>query len=76
MTWTYALTDDGGSMDVFDHTDTLVATIQNDGSGFKSTEEVYSVMRAEAEKARDNENMERWRDIHIRLAADDVAPKE
>jgi len=76
MTWTYNITNDNSSMDVIDSNGTVVTTIQNGGSGFTIPDDVTSVMRDEASTARANGNMERWRDIHIRLADNDIAPKE
>jgi len=76
MTWNYDIADDGSEMKVIDSKGNLVETIQNDGSGFEIPNDVTSVMREQAEKARANNNMERWRDIHIRLADNDIAPKE
>lgn len=76
MTWYYDIADDGSSMEIIDHNQTVVKTLQNDGSGFTIPEEIKSAMREEAEVARDNNNTERWRDIHIRLADDDLSPKE
>jgi len=63
-------------MDVIDHNGTNITTIQNNGEGFKIPDDIYDIMRKEAEKARTNGDMERWRDIHIRLADDDISPKE
>jgi len=76
MTWNYDIADDGSEMKVIDSKGNLVETIQNDGSGFEIPNDVTSVMREQAEKARSNNNTERWRDIHIRLADNDIAPKE
>lgn len=76
MTWYYDIADDGSSMDVIDHKGNVIASIANDGSGFTIPDDVFAVMRLEAENARSNNNTERWRDIHIRLADNDVAPKE
>jgi len=75
MTWTYKLTD-ADNCSVYDHTDTHVAVIQNDGSGIRLPDDVVDVMRDEAEAARDNNNTERWRDIHIRLATNDIEERE
>jgi len=74
MTWNYDI--DNGEMKVYDHNGDLVTTLENNGSGFTIPDDVSSVMRQQAEKARNNGNMERWRDIHIRIADDDIAPKE
>jgi len=76
MTWTYEIEEDGGSMKIYDHNDTLMKTIENDGSGFRLPHDIFTVMREEAEKARSNQNTERWRDIHIRLADNDVNSKK
>jgi len=76
MTWYYELNDDNSKMNIYDQSDNLVKTLENDGNGFTILDDVCSVMRSEAEKARSNSNMDRWRDIHIRLADDDIAPKE
>jgi len=75
MTWTYKLTD-AGNCSVYDHTDTHVTVVQNDGSGIRIPDDVVDVMRQEAEAARDNGNTERWRDIHIRLATTDIEERE
>jgi hypothetical protein len=76
MTWKYHIADDGSKMDIYDHTGTIVKTIQNDGDGFLIPTDVTDLMRQEASKARKNGNTERWRDIHIRIADDDIAPKQ
>lgn len=73
MTFTYDIATDGSSMDVVDHTGTVVRTLSNDGGGFRLPQDVCDVMREEAEKARSNGNMSRWRDIHIRLASNDIS---
>ena len=73
MTWHYQISDDGSQMDIWDHTGQLIKTLQNDGSGLTLPNDVTAVMRSEAEAARANNNMDRWRDIHIRLADDDIA---
>jgi hypothetical protein len=62
-------------MVIYDHNENEVKQIQNDGTGFQPVDEVQIAMREEAEKARNNGNMERWRNIHIRLAGDDIARK-
>lgn len=72
MSFKYKIVDGGGEMEVYDHEGSLVATITNDGSGFRIPDRVISVMRDEAEKARSNNNTKRWRDIHIRLATSDI----
>jgi hypothetical protein len=72
MTWTYQVSGGGDSMDIFDHTGALIKTVQNDGSGFSLPRDVLDVMRAEAKKARKNNDTERWRDIHIRIADNDL----
>lgn len=51
MTWYYDIADDGGSMDVYDHTGALAETIQNDGSGFTTPHDVLDVMYDEAVQA-------------------------
>lgn len=76
MTWEYNIGDGGSSMDVYDHEDTLVDTVQNDGSGLTIPDDVLTVMRDAAEQARAEGDMKRWRDIHIRMAADDIAERE
>jgi len=76
MTWYYDIDANKESMDIIDHTGDIVTTINNDGSGFIIPDDVFTVMRSEAEKARSNNNTDRWRDIHIRLADDDIALKE
>jgi len=72
MTWYYNISDDASGMDIFDHTGTIVKTQENDGSGFTIPSDIQRAMREEADKARSNDNMERWRDIHIRLADNDI----
>lgn len=47
MTWYYDIAADSSEMDVYDHTGTLVKTIQNDGSGFRFPDDVLAVMREE-----------------------------
>lgn len=74
MTWHYDIAGDNSSMDIYDHTGTLVATLSNDGSGFGIPDDVLDVMVDEAQTARTNANIDRWRDIHIRLARRDIAP--
>lgn len=76
MTWTYVIDSDASHLTIYDHTGSKVKTIENDGSGFKIPTDVTDTMREEANKARNNNEMERWRDIHIRLADNDIAPKE
>jgi len=75
MTWTYKITD-AANLSVYDHTDTHVTVVQNDGSGIRLPDAVLDVMREEAEAARANNNTERWRDIHIRLATNDIEERE
>jgi len=75
MTWTYKITD-AGNLSVYDHNDTHVTVVQNDGSGTRLPDDVIDVMREEAETARANNNTERWRDIHIRLATNDIEERE
>jgi len=75
MTWTYKITD-SSNLSVYDHTGTHVAVVQNDGSGIRLPDDVQEVMRSEAEDARADGNTERWRDIHIRLATDDIEERE
>lgn len=74
MTWTYKIID-GSELEIYDHNDQKIKTIQNDGTGFVIPDDITDVMRDEAEKARSNSNMERWRDIHIRLADNDISRK-
>jgi len=76
MTWHYQIAEDGSVMEIYDHSGSLIQSIQNDGSGFTIPDDVTTVMRDEAERARSKNNTERWRDIHIRLADNDIAPKE
>jgi len=75
MTWTYKLTD-SSDLEVYDHNDSLVSTVTNDGSGIRLPGDVQDVMREEAATARANNNTERWRDIHIRLATKDIEERE
>jgi len=75
MSWTYRLTDNA-NLSVYDHTGEHITVVQNDGSGIRLPDDVVSVMRAEAEDARANGNTERWRDIHIRLATNDIEERE
>jgi len=75
MTWTYKITD-SSNLSVYDHTGAHVTVIQNDGSGIRLPDDVVDVMRSEAEDARANNNTERWRDIHIRLATNDIEERE
>lgn len=64
-------------MEIYDENGNLVKTANNDGSGFETTNPdiVVETMREKADAARANGNMERWRDIHIRLASNDIEPK-
>lgn len=48
MTWHYSISDDGSSMTVYDHTGAEVATVQNDGGGFRIPNDVLDVMYSEA----------------------------
>jgi len=75
MTWTYKLTD-SSNLSVYDHTGTHVTVVTNDGSGIRLPDDVVAVMREEAEAARANNNTERWRNIHIRLATNDIEERE
>jgi len=75
MTWTYKLTD-AGNLSVYDHADVHVTTVMNDGNGVQVPDDVQEVMRSEAEDARADNNTERWRDIHIRLATNDIEERE
>ncbi|QAS68876.1 hypothetical protein HFTV1-gp43 [Haloferax tailed virus 1] len=47
MTWTYELQDGGGQLVIYDHTDTAVSTVDNDGSGFDIHQHVMDVMEVE-----------------------------
>lgn len=47
MTWYYDISQDRSSMDVYDHTGSLVETVQNDGGGFKPKPDVLAVMEAD-----------------------------
>ena len=44
MSWTYSLADDRSTLEIYDHTDTLVIAIDNDGSGFQIKQEVLQAM--------------------------------
>ena len=44
MTWTYNLADDRNTLEIYDHTNTLVARLDNDGSGFQIKEEILQTM--------------------------------
>lgn len=48
MTWYYDIAADNSSMDVYDHTGALVASVPNDGSGFELPGDVLDVMHGEA----------------------------
>jgi len=76
MTWMFDIASDKSKMDVYDATGQLITTKHNDGRGLHIPEDIKTVMRDEAEKARSNDNMRRWRDIYIQLADGDIAPKE
>jgi len=54
-------------MHVYDHTGSLVETIENDGSGFHFPSDIFAVMRQEATKAREKGNIDRWRDIQTQI---------
>lgn len=59
MTWNYQISDDGTSMDVYDHVGTLVATLQNNGSGFDVPDDILSIMADEIDAAADAGNIDR-----------------
>lgn len=48
MTWYYEVSEDNSEMDIIDHTDTVVKTIQNEGTGFQPREMVLQAMEEEA----------------------------
>jgi len=75
MTWTYKLTD-SSDLEVYDHNDTLISTVENDGSGVRIPDDVEEVMVKDAQGARMAGDMMRWREIHIRLAAGQVEERE
>jgi len=58
MTWYYDVADDG-SMDVYDHTATLIKTVQNDGNGFQIPNDIYEVMISET-VSRGLQNTSEW----------------
>lgn len=76
MTWYYNIADDASSMDIIDGYDTIITTVNNDGSGFTIPTGIKSIMRSEAEKAEQNGDLERWREIHIQIADDDIGDNE
>jgi len=76
MTWTYSINKEKKQMEVYDHNGDMVGAVPKGDSGYRTHADVTQIMRQEADKARSNGNMERWRDIHIRLADDDIARKE
>lgn len=47
MTWHYTISDDFETMTVYDHTGAEVATVANNGTGFRAPGDVLDVMRAE-----------------------------
>jgi hypothetical protein len=74
VTWHYCISDDKTELDVWDHTqdpetDAPLATVRNDGDGLQVTDDVESLMYQEAQAAEAAGNIERWRAIHLRLAA-------
>jgi len=75
MTWTYKITE-ASNLSVYDHDGNHITVVENDGSGIRLLDDVLAVMREEAEAARANNNTERWRDIHIRLATNDIEERE
>jgi len=75
MTWTYELTE-AGDCTVHDHTGAQVTTISNDGSGIRLPGDVEQVMLQDAQGARRAGDMQRWREIHIRLAAGQIEERE
>jgi len=76
MTWEYYINTKKEQMEVYDHNGIMVGTVKKENSGYRIPQDITDIMRQEADKARSNANMERWRDIHIRLADNDIAPKE
>jgi len=75
MTWMYELVNGSDKLIIYDHNDEKIVEKKNDGSGFHLPEDITNTMREEAEKAREKDNMNRWRDIHIRLADNDFILK-
>jgi len=71
MTWTYKLTD-AGNLSVYDHKQNHVAVVEDDGSGITLPDDVCDVMLSEADIALDNGNVDRWREVCIRIAAEDI----
>jgi len=65
MTWYYEISSDSRSADVYDHTGTLITTIDNNGTGF-SKQDVLEVMHSELHAALSNSNSSRA----IEIAAD------
>jgi len=48
MTWTYALVSDNSELEIYDASDTLVATVPNDGTGFNVKAEVLAEIESAA----------------------------
>jgi hypothetical protein len=71
MTWTYNFTDTG-DLKVWDHDGNHVGNVENDGSGIQLPDDVQNLMAKDANGARMAGDMVRWREIHIRLAGDDL----
>jgi hypothetical protein len=44
MKWEYSVADDGSSMEIIDHTGSVVTTVQNDGTGFEIPGDVLDAM--------------------------------
>lgn len=66
MTWYYDISTDRSSMDVYDHTGSLITTIANDGTGFSIPNDVLDVMYDELQTALSNNNNTRA----IKISAD------
>ncbi|AFH21655.1 hypothetical protein OSG_eHP6_00110 [environmental Halophage eHP-6] len=74
MTWEYTTTNDG-KMKIYDGNNNLISTIENDGSGFTIPQDILDVMRNEAQKAMNNDNLDRWREIYTQLSSNDIQEK-
>jgi len=74
MTWEYTTTNDG-KMKMYDGNNNLISTIENDGSGFTIPQDILDVMRNEAQKAMNNDNLDHWREIYTQLSSNDIQEK-
>jgi hypothetical protein len=75
MTLKYEISDDMQELKVFDHNGNLIKTVQNDGKGFNIPQDIKDIVFDEAEKVQSNGNIQKWRELHLRLASDKIKEK-